>query len=851
MKKTPIALFVSALMMPTVSWAQAENPKEEAVPNHAESVVLDEVVVKSTSFSQQIGTQKLTEKEIAQLPATNGNITDLLKHNPNVRFSGTSDNSNSGGEIKPNEVSFHGEKFYNNNFIVNGMSNNDNLNPPNNSRYTDTRPAGANAYDLPAGSTQSFWIDTRMVKSVEAFDSNISAKYGRFTGGVVDVKLKDPELDKHSGSVSFRTTNERWAEFHTDNNRTLESATALNLQPKYTKQEYGLMLNQPLSDKAAVRFAYSRKTSDIQYYHPNLQTYDENRHLSEKAKFGAIQRRLNENFLLNGIYLPDNGDLWRLTLTYAPNRSKFYKQDVVNGAYTNTGGGFQADLEWEKTFENVAMTSRIGYKQSGNRISHQEEDYYRYQASNYLDWVSSSGFAMFGGYGKSSVTSTDLLFKQDFKINEFDWANTAHKIETGWEAKITKAAHQRDKSSHNYIFEKANVICHGAEACIDGEQYATTDQITEARHKKVRDDAYSAYIQDTMTWKNLEVIAGLRMDYNQFLGKLNIAHRLSGSYDLFGDEKTRLFAGLNRYYANSMLSYKLRQGASQSLRVSRELNSDGTVGEWYNPRYTYINNYSVAKLDNPYSDEIVAGLAQDVFGSLWTLKWVHRNSKKSLLSIDAKDEYGQAVRVLSNQGWSKNDTFTLSIKPANSKHDFGFAKLSYDLGFSYNKTKTNSDYYTSEEDTHYIIYNNKLLTALGGRIPRDFNNPWSVKMKVLTEFPSIGLSWGQSLSYIAGRKYIYTDTKISCNGSSTVAAYREACGSHIGEVSAYKDAYQASHFMLDWRFSYKQPTFKGQYLQLDLDINNVLNRKAAATGADGNTVYKMGRNFWFGISYNW
>lgn len=850
MQKTQIALFASTLCLPMTLWAQAAEPAAE---RSEETAVLNEVVVKGTSFSQQIGTQKLTAADIAKMPTTNGNITDLLINNPNVRFSATSDNSNSGGEIKPNDISFHGEKFYNNNFIVNGMSNNDNIHPgADSSRQAGNRPAGANAHDLPAGGTQSFWIDSKLVKSVEAFDSNISAKYGRFTGGVVDVKLKDPDLDRHSGSISFRTTNEKWARFHTDNQRTFESATELDLQPQYTKQEYGVMLNQPLSDKAAIRFSYNRKTSDIQYYHPNLQVYDANRQLSEKAKFGSIQRRISENFLLNGIYFPDNGDLWRLSLAYAPNRAKFYKQDVINGAYTNTGGGFQADIEWEKTFEHFVMNSRVGYKNSGNRIKHDEDSYYRYQRSDYLDWISNSGLSTFGGYGRSATTSTDVLLKQDFKFNEIELGSTLHHIESGWETKITQAVSKRDNASHNYTFVRANVNCNGALQCIEGEQYANQDQIFEVRDKKVRDDAYAFYLQDRIEWKNLEVIAGMRADYNHFLGKINLAHRLSASYDLFGDTNTRLFTGLNRYYANSMLAYKMRQGASEAYRVSRKLNADGTLEDWSNPRYTYINRYNVSNLDNPYSDEVVAGVAQNLFGSLWTLKWVHRDSKKGFTATTTKNSFDQEVRVLTNNAWTKNDTLTLSIKPKDNEHDFGFAKLSYELGLSYHKTKTNSRYYDAEEDTQYVILNNQLVKSLGGVVPRDFNNPWSLKMNLNTEFPALRLSWGQNIRFIAGRKYIYTDSKVRCNGANTGAsAYRDACGDHIGDVTAYKDAYQGSHFLWDWRFSYKQPTFKDQFIQLDLDINNVLNRKAAATGADGNTVYKMGRNFWLGVSYNW
>ena len=99
MQKTKIALFIcSVFVIPSF----AVYAQESSETNEADT--LETIVVSETSFSQQIGTQKITEKEMERRPTTNGNITDLLKINPNVRFSGESDASNNGGEISPSEV---------------------------------------------------------------------------------------------------------------------------------------------------------------------------------------------------------------------------------------------------------------------------------------------------------------------------------------------------------------------------------------------------------------------------------------------------------------------------------------------------------------------------------------------------------------------------------------------------------------------------------------------------------------------------------------------------------------------------------------------------------------------------
>lgn len=857
MQKTTLACLISALCMGYQGMAFAEETQDlqdETVEQ------LETIVVSDQAFSQQIGTQKITQEEIERRPATNGNITDLLKTNPNVRFSATSENSNTSGEIKPSEVSFHGEKYYNNNFILNGMSNNDNMNPGSDTGSLEARqPSGTNAYDLPGGDTQSFWVDTSLLKSVEVFDSNISAKYGNFTGGVVDAKLKDPDFEKwNSGKVYYRRTQSAWAQFHTDNDA-FEKATRLDFQPEYTKEQYGLMVNQKINEKLSLRFNYTKTQSDITYYQPDLRYRSENGTYSDVGSEKLHQKRLAETYMLNGVYLPDNGDLIRATLMYSPHKSKFYKRNVENSAFTNTGGGVQANIEWEKQFDAFTMTSYFGYKQSGNKIKHDANDYSTFQSSPNIGWISNNnGISVYGGYGKFEDEKNIYTAKQNFEFKEFDFGPIQHKFIAGWQVDLAKAKYRRHADSTNYTYESTradnryDVVCNGAEACIDGDQYAWKKIVYYARDVKADDNTYSAYVEDNMTWKRLSFSAGLRYDYKQFSGRHNLAPRLSGSYDIFGDQSTRVFAGYNRYYADTLLAYKLRQQISNYLTYQRNQYADGTLGDWLAPGLAYNNNVNVSDLKTPYSDEYVLGLGQKLFSLNWTFKWVHRNGKDQLLSKTITTSGGQNYTGLTNDGWSKNDTFTITVSPEKS-YQWKYATVGWDAGFSYNRTKTNSRWYGANEfnTNDYVIYNNQLYYSQGGLSPTDFNNPYQVFLNINTYFPQWRLSWDQRFSYIGGKDYIYSGGTFTCNGTRTTGENRTACGSYVGPVDLYKDAHQASHFLLDWRFAYKQPVGTGQNLEFTLDVNNVLNRKAVAKSAEGNSVYKMGRNFWFGASYSW
>lgn len=146
-----------------------------------------------------------------------------------------------------------------------------------------------------------------------------------------------------------------------------------------------------------------------------------------------------------------------------------------------------------------------------------------------------------------------------------------------------------------------------------------------------------------------------------------------------------------------------------------------------------------------------------------------------------------------------------------------------------------------------MILNGKLQSILNGLPATDYNTPWSTFFELNTHFPDWRLNWSQRFSYNSGYRYYKTDMG-SCPTISP-----NACGGYTGKVKVYDERKQGSYFNLDWRFVYRQPTFKDQYLELSVDINNVLNRKVLASmNSSGSSVtYKMGRNFWLGVSYNW
>lgn len=57
-------------------------------------------------------------------------------------------------------------------------------------------------------------------------------------------------------------------------------------------------------------------------------------------------------------------------MMYSPYESCYYKVNIKNGKFTNTGGGFQINLQWEhKLSWGGEMKTTLGYKKTGNKLS--------------------------------------------------------------------------------------------------------------------------------------------------------------------------------------------------------------------------------------------------------------------------------------------------------------------------------------------------------------------------------------------------------------------------------------------------------------------------------------------------
>lgn len=214
-----------------------------------------EVEVKA---KQEVGKTVYTKEDLEKTPNSSKNITDFLKVNPNVQFSQSQNASGSQAELKPAEISINGAQTFQNNFIINGVSNNLLINPTDSDSNT--------MHSFGTGS-QAMAVNTDLLCSLEVLDSNVSAAYGQFTGGVISAKTCAPntEIGKIHGSITYDYTESDWARYNIISQKEqdlFEEPSEAN-QKEYTKQGLSTNIYGKLSEQWGFNSYASKRTSVI------------------------------------------------------------------------------------------------------------------------------------------------------------------------------------------------------------------------------------------------------------------------------------------------------------------------------------------------------------------------------------------------------------------------------------------------------------------------------------------------------------------------------------------------------------------------------------------------------------
>ncbi|HEY5672259.1 MAG TPA: TonB-dependent receptor plug domain-containing protein [Malonomonas sp.] len=787
------------------------------LPN-TDMTMLPTVVVEATKPLPESGITTLNSDDIKNLPNKNGTLTDYLKVVPGVQFSEQADTSYQAGEIEPANVSISGGRGYENNFLIDGISNSSTLDPYA-LKFDDTH--------ILAGNPQDIYLSPSLIKSLTILDHNISARYGNFSGGAIEAETIDP-ASKPSGEISYRTTRDNWTKFYThpDEEEDFQNADRTTRQPHFDKHNASFHLSGPINNSQGLLFAYALNYSRIPLTPFNVK---------------EIQTRRSENYYLKHVSELSTDTTLKTSFTYAPYRAKGFLNSTMNSNFTNVSDTYALQSMLETYNKNGTFELKAAIKKNSDK--REAPDHFYNWKSTYgetKDWgrLIGSSSSNEGGFGELIRTEQSINLQGHFSSNPIVSHLLETQLKSGIEYEHIQAKYNRPNTVYSYGTAKvlgAGDFCNqGDQACVSEEQYLSKRIVYPAGSSSERVNFFSGYLELHEKFYRFTIRPGLRIDYDDLMKNINPAPRLLISLDIFGDDKSTLTFGANRYYGQDLLAAKLR-GAIQPTESSTRPDQ---LTEWSDPiklSYTTVTKFNT--LETPYSDELTFGFRQVLFSSLFTLDYIYRQNEDQLAKETNPDlnPSGDHEITLNNNGYSEYKSYRLGWKKQ-------WGRNSLTINAAYEKvTSSNESYYDTLDDgdlEDYVYHDGEL--KLKTDLPReDYSRPWTANLIYVTDLP-YGFSFTNTTRYQSRYRVIAktNEPKFDTDGD---------LNTKDDQYFVYDEVSQQSALTFDWKISWTKALVNNHSIELNLDIFNVFNRKIPI-GTEDNT-YRLGRQYWAGLTY--
>lgn len=637
--------------------------------------------------------------ELQSLPSRTGSITEAIKGFSNVQFSNEETSSLTGGEIRPPRISIAGAKPYENNFLIDGMSVSNTLNP--NGLDADGDSIAPNDLDV-NGADQTIFYDSSLVDTVTVYSNNVPAKYGRFVGGVVDAKLVDPRLDRWHAVFSGGHTRSEWFDLRGVDEESTSSAN----QPRFRSYALSASADGPLSGNTALLVAASQRRSVIPLKRdkPDDSTYDDD------------QKRSSENFFAKLLVIPGADLKLTLDATYAPYAEERWKAvydesdwKTQNKAY-RLAGSATVGGSWGE------LTAKAAYSQNG---------YSRDSKNNLRETYSGTGVPdeekyFRGGLGDAEVTNRGIDAAIDFDLAEFETGVLVWRLSSGLDLSNVTT----DIWNEEARLELVTMPSSGKWNRVF-TTYPESDQTRTL-------NTLGWYGQAEVQWGRFTLTPGLRIDHDDFSFNTDVATRLKMELDTMGDGALRLVSGVNRYYGGQLRAYAFdRHRPSLTRMIKYNTDPDILPPIKVGPD----NSYQAKGLETPYSDELMGGILGDVAGFEYGLEFVHRDHRDQIIS-KAREK---GVYELTNDGKSTYDGITLSLMRSFETARFGTHALSLGVTKSWSKTFNGAfdseidEYKDVDYDYDRVYFEGELIDR--SQLPaNDYNSPAVVTLSWLGSF---------------------------------------------------------------------------------------------------------------------
>ncbi|MGE8539001.1 MAG: TonB-dependent receptor plug domain-containing protein [Acinetobacter sp.] len=809
----------------------AENSTDIQQTQPDATVKLNTIIVEAKE-ANEVGKTTYTKEDLEKIPNSSKNITDLLKVNPNVQFDNKARSGLQQGNLNLLDISINGGLPYDNKFLINGVSVNNNINP-------GSKADSSNMSEL-MGSSQTVAINTDLLCNVTLLDSNISAEYGEFSGGVVSAETCAPntEIGKIHGSINYDYTSDSWSKIHFGSPEDLENfedSTSESRQPFFAKQGTSANIYGKLSETLGFNAFGSYRRSDIP-----LKTS-----ITTPTEFE--QTRESSNAGLELFYTPDENTTLKVGAQVMQSDGTYFLSNTANSESEHRSDSQNIYFNLKNKLSSVELEQQLNYQtQTASREGAQHN--YSWVTSSSKNWTPATKIQKEGSFGKMEQQEEKLEYAMKALFTPIQSGDFSHTFKMGAGYGHYNAYWERPETVNIYsnAARLANLNCLNADqssihACDVGNgtdgQYLKNVQSLLAGRIDTQQDRWHAYLEDKIEWnKYLIANFGVRTDYDSLSKNNNVAPRTALTIKPFGNELLSLTTGWNRYYGLNSFANEL-QDRKNLLTVNGSRTAANNNWSYKDPtgQYTFRS-----QLDTPYSDETVFGINSQFSNMRMGLKWVHRDNKDQLKQTipekmpELTGSPTLLAKTFDNSGQSESDIYTLSISNI-ALLAFGNSLHRFNLAADYTDTKRNFDNYSDAvtTGTSTVMYDGQLIDAQ--LVPAgNYNIPWSIRAGWDIVFNNVPLQVTNFLSYHSEydvmQKYNF-QAKNSYKDENGVA------------YDTYVPSVNKSTFSWDMRSTYQFAVAKDYAAILGLTINNVTNKKNMNTNSDGTRDPEIGRQF--------
>lgn len=781
---------------------------------------------------QHPGEFVVDRKTINATPSATGTVTDLFRGRSDIQYDSGSRAGTLGGEITPPKISIRGAKHYENNFIINGMGNNNRLNPGG---YTHT----ANG-QTPQGDSQSIILDTDLLESVKVHTENIPARYGDFTGGVIDARLRDAAADRWHGMFGFRHTSSELTNIHyTSTDREKRPTVGNNKQPEFYKHYWSGQLEGPFwTNGPRILLAYKNINSVI----------------PQKVNAGNLdvtELRQNQNFMLKLTTPPDSPLYASLTGIYAPYKATLYNSTLRDGGeYSVEGGGLSLLLNTHYDTPVGRWSNDFSYNDYHLERLNDKKTMYQWRVTaSTQSWANNATTANEGGLGDYKMSQKTYAWLSSFDFKAFGPLWFSNQFETGIDMKRIFFASE-DSGYTAFVSPAVSAAAVGSreDGVITGEQWTRIKNIKPAGERSENAFTFAAWLQDTIKLERLTLRPGVRLSYDSLTKNTDIAPRLFANVDILNDQRFNIFGGYSRYYGTQLMERALR-ATKNSFDVYRRTN---WANPWNKTGSASDNTYSLGNLKTPYTDEYSLGASANLWDTLFKVTFVTREYRDQIMGRMYR-EPGSTVNRFRYSNAGETDYWGLTYL-LERDFDLGtWGKHNCALSATYSETTgtyldwTDNSFDDSDgnpltatsRDPDYILLNGA-LTAKSAMKANNFNAPWVITYMHQASFWEDRIRLMGQLRWEQGGERMFSVTNTTVRGPSGRL------------LNAYETAHQPDTLNIDAKLSVDALKYKDHTLTLELEALNLLDRRNLSNIGNTRTsqgTYAMGRQFYLGFKY--